>query len=314
MTPEKEDRSEALLTLSEALSISGITKLVLHAWERRYGIEPALRSETGRRFYTTEQAERLRLLKICSDAGHRIGSLVALTLDDLRRIEVCEIARQRNAPLIDALRTLNGEEFRRMLVGRADAEGPDVFLDATVLPLLRDIGSLWSDGALSIAAEHLATAKIKRLLGTMMDECPRPGAGAPRMITATLTGEEHEIGALAAALVARVHGWDSLCLGTSLPPEELVEVAVTRKVRCVCLSGVNGKPARLEANLSQLRAALPRDVLLVTGGPAYAALPALDGVRFLPHFDAFRHLIESNDGPRLDQTAFDGAAIVGGRI
>ena len=290
-----------LLNLAEVLSISGITKLVLHAWERRYGIEPAQRNETGRRFYTADQAERLRLLKICSDAGHRIGTIVDLPLEELRRIETALIARRRNAPLIAALSTMNGEDFRDMLLTRADAEGPDGFLDVTVMPLLRDIGALWSEGSLSIAAEHLASVKIKRLLGKMIDECPSPRAGAPRMLTATLSGEEHEIGALAASLVARLHGWDSLHIGPNLPPEEVEAAAVTRGVSCVCLSAVNGKPARLEADLRHLRATLPADIAVVTGGPAYAALPALNGIVFLPHFDALRQLLDSKGRMRPAQ-------------
>jgi MerR family transcriptional regulator, light-induced transcriptional regulator len=291
VTEDGKTGGDPLLNLAEVLSISGITKLVLHAWERRYGIEPAQRNETGRRFYTPEQAERLRLLKICSDAGHRIGTIVDLPLDDLRRLETSVIARRRNAPLIAALNTMNGEDFRDMLRTRADAEGPEGFLDATVLPLLRDIGTLWAEGNLSIAAEHLASGKIRRLLGTMIDECPSPRAGAPRMLTATLSGEEHEIGALAATLVARLHGWDSLHLGANLPPEEVEAAAVTRGVCCVCLSAVNGRPSRLEADLRHLRATLPEDIMLVTGGPAYAALPAVDHVVFLPHLDALRHLL-----------------------
>ncbi|PYB77088.1 MerR family transcriptional regulator [Rhizobium wuzhouense] len=288
-----ENCGQALLSLAEVLSISGITKLVLHAWERRYGIEPTQRSGTGRRFYTAEQAERLRLLKVCSDAGHRIGNLITLPLDELQRIETTQIERERNAPLIAAIRAMDGEAFRNLLLARAESEGPDVFLDTTALPLLRDIGNLWSEDELSIAAEHLATATLKRLLGTMFDTSPRPGADAPRLITATLSGEEHEIGALAAAWIARLHGWDSLCLGPNLPPEEVAAAAETRQARMVCISAVHGKPARLEAGLRQLRGALPRTIRLVTGGPAYAAMPALDGVSYLPHFDAFRQMVEA---------------------
>lgn len=291
MRQGSEDGDGGLLSLAEALSVSGMTKLLLHAWERRYGIEPAQRSETGRRFYTVEQAERLRLLKVCSDAGHRIGNLVTLTQDDLRRIEASEIARQRNAPLIQALQTLNVDDFRTMLRDRAVAEGPGSFLDATALPLMRDIEARWADGALSMAAEHLATVKIKRVLGTMIDQCPRLPETAPRLIIATPSGEEHEIGALAATLVARLHGTNSLFLGPNLPPEEIAATALAWQARCVCMSASAGKPARLQAGIRALRLALPAEILLVTGGPAYAALPVIDGVRHLPHLDAFRSLV-----------------------
>ncbi len=292
--PCGENDGQTLLSLAEVLCASGVSKLVLHAWERRYGLVPIQRSETGRRFYTAEQAERLRLLKVCSDAGHRIGTLIGLPLDDLQRIEMAEIARGRNAPLIAAIRAMNGEAFRARLLTRLQAEGPEVFLEATVLPLLREIGVLWSDGTLSIAAEHLATAKVKRILGSLLDDCPVAPDDAPRMITATLSGEEHDIGALGAALVARLHGWNSLCLGANMPPEEVAAAAAARGARCVCVSAVNGKPAQLETTLRILRGLLAKDVLLVTGGVAYGALKPPADVLYLPHFDAFRHFLQNN--------------------
>jgi MerR family transcriptional regulator, light-induced transcriptional regulator len=298
MKHDRRDNSEVLLSLAAVLSISGLTKLVLHAWERRYGLQPAQRSDTGRRFYTAEQAERLRLLRVCSEGGQRIGTLVALPLDDLRRIEAAQSARLRNAPLIEALQALNGEDARALLQARADAEGAEGFVDATAIPLLQEIGQLWAEGTLSVAAEHLATAKIRRVLGTMIDQCPEPADDAVRMITATLEGEDHEIGAMACTLIARLHGLNSLHLGTNMPQDEILIAATRRNVRYVCLSALAGKRSRHEAALRALRSALPQEVLLVIGGPGYAAMPALQGVVYMPHFDAFRSLIETTHDTR----------------
>jgi MerR family transcriptional regulator, light-induced transcriptional regulator len=293
MKHEGRGKGQDLLSLAEVLSISGLTKLVLHAWERRYGLQPEQRSDTGRRFYTVEQAERLRLLRVCSEGGQRIGNLIALPLEDLKRIEAAQSARLRNAPLIEALQALNGEDARAMLQARADAEGAEGFVDATAIPLLQQIGQLWAEGAMSVAAEHLASAKIRRVLGAMIDQGPEPTDDAPRMITATLEGEEHEIGALASTLIARLHGLNSLHLGTNLPQHEILAAARMRNVHYVCLSALVGKRSRLEADLRALRAALPKEILLVTGGPGYASMPALEGVVYIPHFDAFRSLIET---------------------
>lgn len=128
---ETDEDDGTWLSLADVRAISGVTNIVLQAWERRYRLEPAYRSETGRRYYTAKQAEHLRLLKFCSDAGRRIGTLVALPMEELRHIEANERARIRNPPLIEALKNLDDDVFRTMLQARVDEEGPEAFLDAT---------------------------------------------------------------------------------------------------------------------------------------------------------------------------------------
>lgn len=102
--------------MAEALSASGMNKLLLHAWERRYGIEPAMRSLSGRRFYTPDKVERLRLLKSRSDSAYRIGPLVNLHLELLSQIKKGLKARTASAMamVVKALkqgRALAGSDF-----------------------------------------------------------------------------------------------------------------------------------------------------------------------------------------------------------
>jgi methanogenic corrinoid protein MtbC1 len=276
-----------LLSSAEVLHYACLTRLVLHAWERRYGLQPAKRTETGRRFYTQEQAERLRLLKSCSDAGHRIGSLIDLGLPELRKLDTYALSVRTLAPLIDALRVLDGEAVFEALHARADAQGPAAFISQTVLPLLAEIGRLWADGRLAVASEHLATAQIKRILGTMLDQCSPPHDGAPRLIATTLVGEDHEIGALIVALVARLAGWNALFLGPALPVEDIAGAVSTRGARYVCLSGLNSKSRLAEPQLRELRKLLPTDVALWVGGPGLVSLPPMHAVETFHDLDEF---------------------------
>lgn len=294
-----DDSEEVLLGLSEVLRISGMSKLVLHAWERRYGLEPAGRSATGRRSYTLAQAERLRLLKACTDAGHRISSLVDLSYDDLFRLEEQHRARLSLLPLIEAVQDLDAERLQVALYDRAQAEGPHGFVRRTALPLMQGVGDLWAKGTVTVAAEHLATAQLKRILGGMLDDCPAPPPKACRLIATTPEGEQHEVGALVAALVARLSGWDALFLGPNLPNAEICRTVRQRNADLVCLSALSGKKRHLEQQLRELRQDLPGKTEIWIGGPAYAAMSLPQGVRYFAHLDSYVEALAKHGTPEM---------------
>lgn len=293
MHRNRQQEREVLVGLAETLATSGISKLLLHAWERRYGLEPAERSPTGRRFYTREQVERLRLLKTCSDGGHRISSLVPLPNEALLRLE-CELAgRQAVSEIIEAIKAMDSDRLQVLLQVRAETEAPEHFIRATVLPLMREIGSKWAAGDLSIAAEHMTTAHIKRILGGLFDRCPMPSADAPRLVATTPEKEDHDIGALIVALLARLRGWNALFLGGNLPASEIADAAHRREVYCVCLSALTGRKANLQRHLQTLRSILSRDIDIWIGGAAYANLAPMTGVSFMANMDVFLDALSS---------------------
>jgi methanogenic corrinoid protein MtbC1 len=300
MRQKRRETGNELIGLADMLARSGIPKLLLHAWERRYGLEPSERSPTGRRFYTLEQAERLRLLKACSDGGHRISSLVSLPIDQLRRLEAELAARRALGELIDAVRSMDSDRLQALLQDRAKRQGPAEFIRATALPLMRDIGSRWAEKELTVAAEHMATAEIKRIIGGLFDRCPPPPPDARRLVATTPEGEEHDIGAQVATLIGRLQGWNALFLGAKLPTEDIAEAAHMRGASCVCLSAVNGRKAGLERQLRALRSALSPKIDIWIGGSAYRAMPPMDGVTFMVDFDMFAEALASTAGLQRD--------------
>jgi methanogenic corrinoid protein MtbC1 len=288
-----QDKGQRLIGMADALSASGITKLVLHAWERRYGMEPAERTLSGRRFYTSEQVERLRLLKTCSDGGYRIGNLVGLPIEALCRIEADLNARKALSEILEAVKAMDSDRLQALLEARAEQDAPEHFIRATALPLMREVGSLWASGEASIAAEHMTTAQIQRILSGLFDRCPPVASDAPRLVATTPEHEEHHIGALVATLLARLRGWNALFLGANLPASEIAAAAHRREVHCVCLSALAGRKAGLERNLRSLRSMLVPEIEIWIGGAAYQALPAVPGVRYFPDLEPFLAALEA---------------------
>jgi len=287
MRRDENGNGETLLSLADTLAESGLSKLVLHAWERRYGFKPANRSASGRRFYTAGQVERLRQLKTCSDAGYRIGALMPLTPETLLLLHEQVTATQGMAEIVEAAEALDNDTLQHMLQARAEAQDPETFIRRTALPLMHEVGTRWAAGRLSIAAEHMTTAQIKRILGSMFDRCAPPPRDAPRLIATTPEREEHDVGALIVTLVARLHGWNALFLGASLPAEEVAEAAHRRQARVVCLSALTGRGKALERHLLDLRTKLTATIGIWIGGYAYSSLQPIAGTTFLADLDAF---------------------------
>src|SRR5688572_9436733 len=65
---------------------SGVSPHLIRMWERRYNAVEPERTPTGRRVYTEEAIERLRLLHAATRVGHSIGGIANLSLERLRSI------------------------------------------------------------------------------------------------------------------------------------------------------------------------------------------------------------------------------------
>lgn len=72
--------------IGQVSRITGLSPHRLRAWEKRYNIQPSARSQTGRRLYDQGTIDRIKLLKRCSESGHRLPNLAALTMEQLRSL------------------------------------------------------------------------------------------------------------------------------------------------------------------------------------------------------------------------------------
>jgi DNA-binding transcriptional MerR regulator/methylmalonyl-CoA mutase cobalamin-binding subunit len=66
--------------------LTGLSPHVIRVWEKRYGAVTPERTGTNRRLYTDEEVERLRLLALATEAGHKIGIIAQMGVEDLRRL------------------------------------------------------------------------------------------------------------------------------------------------------------------------------------------------------------------------------------
>jgi MerR family transcriptional regulator, light-induced transcriptional regulator len=263
---------------------TGLSADVLRAWEKRYGVLDPARSGGGRRLYSDDDIEYLRLLRRATAAGRNVGQVVGLGRGELeamvREDEAAAAARPSGRP--------SGGEEMAEAVGQAmaaihalDSPGLDEalrramietqalrFLDAVVVPLLARIGEQWQHGGVTPAHEHLASDVIHGVLGDFTSTfVPRPDA--PRLLAATPQGQRHEFGAMLVAASAATLGWSVTYLGGDLPAGAIAAAARQTEAAVVALSLVHPEDdPDLPGELRALRTALPRDMVLIVGGAA----------------------------------------------
>ncbi len=269
---------------------TGLTADVLRAWEKRYGVVEPGRSEGGRRLYSDDDIERLRLLRRASAAGRRISQiarlngaeLVDLVQEDEREKAVAEIepapgeaqAVELLKAAVTAAERLEGRGLEAVLNRALVTLGAAALIELVLAPLMVHLGEAWEHGSLRPAHEHLASTVVVRILGKLI-ESAEPASGAPKLVVATLSEQLHEFGALFAAAVAATEGWRVTYLGRDLPAEDIAAAAGEVGAAAVAVSVVYQTSARkLEEELRKLRQQLPNRIPVFVGGAGADELSA----------------------------------------
>jgi DNA-binding transcriptional MerR regulator len=256
--------------------LTGIAIDTLRAWERRHNAVTPTRDDRGR-VYSDADIARLRLLRAAVDAGHSIGSIAALGDEALRQFAVRAAAtappidRTRGTPLdtavLDAaLRRYDAAGIEQEIARLAAVLRPLELLRDVLMPMLERVGDDWHGGRVSIAQEHLMSATVRNILGSLLRLYARPDLPV-RLLFATAAGERHEIATLGAAMLAASSGLGVAYLGPDLPAREILESVMPARAQVLVLGLTTESGAK--ANLRDLRVIvreLPKEIELWVGG------------------------------------------------
>lgn len=298
---------------------TGLKPYLIRTWEERYAAVCPRRSETNRRLYSDADIERLILIKRAVDSGHTISTVAALSDSDLRSlVQAGDTETQRVDGETPSIRTPDaadpqedsGERVRAALdhILRLDANGLErvltaaavelsrrAFVQQVVMPMFRQIGTLWQSGDLKIVNEHMASVTVRAILWDML-RTVEVAATAPRIVVATPVGHWHEFGALASALAASESGWRACYFGPNLPSEEIAYAAQQLEARALCLSLCHQLDDRhLPVEMTKLRRAIGDQLPLFVGGTGSSIVAKLSDrlkLSVVNDLDLFRQQLE----------------------
>lgn len=286
-TRANPDAGEGAHPIAVAAARSGLSQDVLRVWERRYRAVRPTRAPGGQRLYTDADIERLRLLRMATQAGRSIGLIAELPSPSLARLVGDDAAaRERSRPdespaadpgavitaALAATRTLDAALLGGTLRTALAIGGVTAFVENITVPFLRTIGEEWHAGRLSPAHEHLASSVAETVLLEATSDLT-PGREANRILVATPAADRHSLGAAIVSTTAAAAGWDVLHLGADLPAADIAEAARSARVQAVALSILYVDDARrMMAELRQLKRLLPPEVDLFVGGAGASTL------------------------------------------
>lgn len=280
----QQDTTQPLHPIQVVARRSGLTADVIRVWERRYRAVAPQRSPVGRRLYSDRDIDRLILLRKAIQAGRRIGDvaglpdaeLVALvTADSSAAVRlVSDSTRPTGGTALEqhvetclaAVRQMRPAALESALASAAVEFSQPTLLEDIVGPLLRLIGEQCRAGKVRPAHEHAASAVIRAFL-SQLHARSQAAADAPAIIVTTPAGQNHELGALMAAVAAASEGWKVIYLGPNLPADEIASAVAQTKAQVAALSIVYPTDdVRLPEELRRLRAQMPEDRALIIGG------------------------------------------------
>jgi DNA-binding transcriptional MerR regulator/methylmalonyl-CoA mutase cobalamin-binding subunit len=288
--------------------MTGLSLHVIRAWEKRYNVVEPDRTDTNRRLYSEEDIEKLKLLNDALHLGHHIGGIANLSLPELKKLipkESNNLSDIKNglAPVnseilveeilsdsMQAIRNYDAKKLESILLNASAKLTQPILIEALIIPLVYKVGDLWHSGEIRVANEHLASSVIRGFLYNLLDSYSLNDS-APVMVTATPRGQEHELGALIAGVVAASSGWKVIYLGSNLPAEEIGAVVSYLKARVVALSIVYpNDDLHLKQELKKFKQLLPDEVSIIVGGrAANGYLEVLDEISAIVVKDS-RHL------------------------
>jgi len=259
---------------------TGMSPHLIRMWERRYEAVRPRRTNTGRRLYTEDEISRLILMRRATKEGQAISQIAKLSLDQLRELipgreKETETAMTNNMNIsieqhlnlgLQAIRNLDAVGLETQLLRASVNLGPSVFIEKLLQPLLEQTGEMWADGRIKVAHEHLASAVIRSLLGSIHTS-DGPDSKSPLLISTTPQGQLHEFGALMALVSAAMIGWNTLYLGPNLPAEDIAKAAIDRNAQAIALSIVY--PANdpyLTAELQNIYSLTNGNIPILIGG------------------------------------------------
>ncbi|HTE42196.1 MAG TPA: MerR family transcriptional regulator [Steroidobacteraceae bacterium] len=228
--------------------LTGINSITLRAWERRYGLIRPVRTPTGHRVYRHEDIQLIRRILVLLDKGIAIGqvqrSLQSISVGDTHGAEPVAI-RQINAEtqwtayrarMVNAITEFDEERLEDIYNETLAVHPIETVTQSLLIPLLRELGRRWETAEGSVAEEHFFGMYLRNKLGARYHHRTRRGYG-PKILSACLPGEHHEVGVLLFALTAYEHGLRPILLGANMPLAELPAAAKRAQCKAIVLSG-----------------------------------------------------------------------------
>lgn len=143
-------------------------------------------------------------------------------------------------------------------------------LECVLTPVLRHIGSEWEKKRISIYQEHQMSFLIRLFLVEISGIIPEPRKNAPRAILACVEGDRHEIPLQMLSLILKMHGIQSVILGTNIPLTEIIRSSKDNNAQYLLLTRIFSRTKSFNYLQTIARYASMNHITLLYGGSGWS--------------------------------------------
>lgn len=152
-------------------------------------------------------------------------------------------------------------------------------IDGPLMGAMNRVGEMFGDGRMFLPQVVRSAAVMKeavRILEPRLEADNATGATAGRshrvFILATVKGDVHDIGKNIVGILLRCNGWEVIDLGIMVPPEAIIEAAVTHGAAAIGVSGLITPSLEEMCRLAAMMQDRGLDIPLFVGGATTSAL------------------------------------------
>jgi DNA-binding transcriptional MerR regulator/methylmalonyl-CoA mutase cobalamin-binding subunit len=221
-------------------ALTGVPEPTLRAWERRYGIPTPERTASGYRLYGAREVAQVReMQRLCAQGMAAAEAARTIATDASLRPGTAHADPDSFAAAVDGILeavakfddvSLDKHLRRAMFLGSTGAVA-----DRVILPALERIGDRWHQGQLTVAQEHFGSYRLGTTMRDLLRLSVHEDARALAVV-ACFADEDHDIGALAAAMRLANWGLRPIFLGARTPPEAIKSAVEGLAPKMVALS------------------------------------------------------------------------------
>lgn len=222
---------KTVFSIKDLENLSGIKAHTIRIWEKRYNLLEPMRTDTNIRLYNVENLQKLLNVVLLTQFGYKISKISKLSIEEIEK-SVVKIQNEKtiNDHALSALKmamlhfdqALFMKTYNELI---AEKDFSQVFIE-TFIPLLNEIGILWTANTITPAHEHFIAYLIKQkiLVQTEKHLFLNSKENKQTYVLYLPSNEVHDLGLLFLQYILVAKGNHVIYLGRDLPIEDVAEL------------------------------------------------------------------------------------------
>ncbi|MEH3032591.1 MAG: MerR family transcriptional regulator [Aeromicrobium erythreum] len=265
-SPPPASTAGVVWSVGEVATALGVPASTLRTWERRYGLQPSVRTSGGHRRYDAADIERIRLMNHLV----RQGVTPAEAAQAASRIHLTHDTTRRDEAWVDEVILSARQYDSRALVSRFNdvlqRHGMMTAWTDYLAPTLRRVGEEWASGGLGVDSEHLVSETLLTVMRARLHEIGVHPTDAT-VLLASAEDDQHALPIVAIQVALAEAGVPAHALGPRLPSGALADIAARTNAATVFIWASVQRSTH--DRLHRVLGSLAGSTSLLLGGPGW---------------------------------------------